>query len=100
MTTPPATSLEGNGSAERIPSTAGQVTTLIIDTRLRGLEAPIEVVRLEEPATVVRARVYSHVDPARDVWEVLELGAVTLVGGNVLASGPEGPVRIILSAVG
>ena len=85
--------------AERIESSAGQVTTLIVDTHLRGVDRPIEVVRLEEPATVLRARVYVHVDPDRDVWEVLEPGAVTVLDGHVLAAGPAGPVPIILSAV-
>ncbi|MFD7599737.1 hypothetical protein ACFWAN_03930 [Streptomyces mirabilis] len=76
----------------------GQVTTLIADTRLEGPDRPVEVLRLAPGAIVRRARVYALVDPVHDVWEARDPGIVSVVGDRVLATGPEGSVRVIVSA--
>ena len=77
---------------------SGQVTTVVVDTALRGVGVPVEVVRLGPVVSVLRVRIYTQIDPRRDLWEVMERGAATVVGGDVLASGPAGPVRVIVSA--
>ncbi|MEV6258893.1 hypothetical protein AB0L97_37175 [Nocardia sp. NPDC051911] len=77
--------------------TAGQVATMIVDTELDGVDVPVPVAWLGSDATLLRGRLYRNTDVVRDIWEVADSSAISSSGDQVIARGPAGPVRIILS---
>lgn len=76
---------------------AFQVTTLIADLSLEGDDRPVDVARIDPAARLLRARVYRRPDDGRDLWDVDWASAVVARAGVARASGPAGPVRVILS---